>query len=132
MKRRIEALARVGKLQKQLHELESWRLAEIGRRRDTLTQDQRAMWEAMGQGLADYGATAEAAMRRITRIGAEIAAAEAAYAAQSRHAFKQGARAKLAERVHDGLDAKYRDQKERKELAELVEQSLIKPPSSSA
>ena len=49
-------------------------------------------------------------MRRIRRIEAEIAAAEAAYAAQSRHAFKEGARAKLAERAHDGLEAKYRDQ----------------------
>jgi hypothetical protein len=71
-------------------------------------------------------------MRRIRRLEAEIAAAEAAYAAQSRQAFAQGARAKLAERAHDGLEAKYRDQQQRKELAELIEGSLAKPPSSSA
>ena len=71
-------------------------------------------------------------MRRIRRLEAEIAAAEAAYAAQSRQAFREGARAKLAERAHDGLEAKYRDQKQRKELAELIERSLGKPPSSSA
>jgi len=132
MKRRLEALARIGKLQKQLHELAAWRLAQIGRRRDALVEDERAMWEAMGEGLSAYGPPAEAAMGRIRRIEAEIAAAEAAYAAQSRHAFKEGARAKLAERAHDGLEAKYRDQNQRKALAELIEHSLGKPPSSSA
>jgi hypothetical protein len=132
MKRRLEALARIGKLQKQLHELASWRLAQIGQRRDGLVEDERAMWEAMGEGLSAYGAPAEAAMRRIRRIETEIAAAEAAYAAQSRHAFKEGARAKLAERAHDGLEAKLRDQNQRRALAELIERSLDKPPSSSA
>ena len=132
MKRRLETLARIGKLRKQLHELASWRLAQIGQRRDGLVEDERAMWEAMGEGLSAYGATAEAAMRRIRRVEAEIAAAEAAYAAQSRQAFKEGARAKLAERAHDELDAKYRDQSERKALVELIEHSLGKPPSSSA
>ena len=132
MKRRLEVLARIGKVQKELHDLASWRLAQIGCRRDGLVEDQRAMWAVMGDGLSAYGAPAEAALRRIRRIETEIAAAEAAYAAQSRHAFKQGARAKLAERAHDGLEAKYRDQTERKALAELIEHSLGKPPSSSA
>jgi len=132
MKRRLEVLARIGKVQKELHDLASWRLAQIGRRRDGLVEDQRAMWAAMGDGLSAYGAPAEAALRRIRRLETEIAAAEAAYAAQSRHAFKQGARAKLAERAHDGLEAKYRDQTERKALAELIEHALGKPPSSSA
>jgi hypothetical protein len=132
MKRRLEVLARIGKLQKRLHELATWRLAQIGRRRDGLVEDERAMWEAMGEGLSAYGRPAEAAMRRIRGIEAEIAAAEAAYDAQSGHAFKEGARAKLAERAHDELEAKYRDQNQRKALAELIEQSLGKPPSSSA
>ena len=132
MKRRLEVLARIGKVQKELHDLASWRLAQIGRRRDGLVEDQRAMWAAMGDGLSAYGAPAEAALRRIRRLETEIAAAEAAYAAQSRHAFKEGARAKLAERAHDGLEAKYRDQTERKALAELIEHALGKPPSSSA
>jgi hypothetical protein len=132
MKRRLEVLARIGRLQKQLHELAAWRLAQIGRRRDGLVADERAMWEAMGEGLSAYGAPAEAALRRIRRLETEIAAAEAAHAAQSRQAFKEGSRAKLAERAHDGLEAKYRDQNQRKALAELIEHSLGKPPSSSA
>jgi hypothetical protein len=132
MKRRLEALARIGKLRKQLHELAGWRLAQIGRRRDGLVADERAIWRAMGEGLCAYGPPAEVGMRRIRRLEAEIAAAEAAYAAQSRHAFREGARAKLAERAHEGLEAKYRDQQQRKELAELIERSLGKPPSSSA
>jgi hypothetical protein len=132
MKRRLEALARIGKLQKQLHKLASWRLAQLGARRDQLAEDERAMLQALGDGVSAYGGPAEAGLRRIWGVEAEIADADADYAAQSRQAFAQGARAKLAERVHDGLDARYRDQKQRKELAELIERSLGKPPSSSA
>jgi len=132
MRRRLESLARIGGLHKQLHELAEWRLAEIGRRRDELARDERAMWSAIGAGLSAYGAPAEAALRRIRGLEAEIAAAEAEYAAQSQRAFKQGARAKLAERAHEDLEAKYRDQQQRKELAELIERTLGKPPTSSA
>lgn len=132
MKRRLEALARIGRLQKQLHELAAWRLAQIGRRRDGLADEQRATWAAVGEGLSAYGPPAEATMRRIRRLEIEIAAAEAAYAVQSRQAFKEGARAKLAERAHEDLEAKFRDQQQRRELADLIERSLHKPPASSA
>ncbi len=90
------------------------------------------MWRAMGEGLAAYGPPAEAGMARIRRLEVEIAAAEAAYAAQARHALKQGARAKLAERAHEDLEVKYRAQQERKDLADLIERTLRKPSSSSA
>jgi len=131
MKRRLETLARIGKLQRQLHDLAAWRLAQIGQRRDGLAEDEQATWRAVGEGLAAYGPLAEVAMGRIRRLEAEIAAADAAYAAQSREAFKEGARAKLAERAHDDLEGKFRDQQQRRELAELIERTLGKPPSSS-
>ena len=73
MKRRLEALARIGKLQKQLHELAAWRLAQIGRRRDGLAEDERAMWRAMGEGVTAYGPPAEAGMRRIRQFEAVLA-----------------------------------------------------------
>jgi hypothetical protein len=41
-------------------------------------------------------------------------------------------RAKLAERLVESADAKYRDQKERKDLGDLIERSLRGKPSSSA
>ena len=133
MKRRLEALARIGKLQKQLHELAAWRLAQIGRRRDGLVEDERAMWRGDGR-----GPFAPTVRRPKRRCGASAGSKRRSPPPRpptppSRaRPFKEGARAKLAERAHDGLEAKYRDQKQRKALAELIERSLGKPPSSSA
>ncbi len=61
-----------------------------------------------------------------------MAAIAAAYEAQERQAVDQGARAKLADRARENVDARYREQKERKELADLIERSLRNPKSSSA
>jgi hypothetical protein len=132
MRRRLDSLERIGALQKQLHDKAVWRLAELERQRDGLAEDHRAMWRAMGEGLAAYGQPAAAALRRILRLEQEIGAANAACADQSRRALEQGARAKLVDRAHERLEAKYRDQSERRELADLIEQTLRKPPSSSA
>ncbi len=133
MKRRLEALARIGKLRKQLHELAAWRLAQIGRRRDGLVEDERAMWRAMGEGLCRL-------RRRRPKRACGASAGSKRRSPPPRPPtppsratlFSEGARAKLAERAHEGLEAKYRDQQQRKALAELIERSLGKPPSSSA
>ena len=132
MRRRLERLEKIGALQKQLHDLAVWRLAELEQRRDGLADDHRAMWKAIGIGLAAYGEPAAAALRRIRRLEEEIVAAEADCAAQARQALDQGARSKLADRAREGLEAKLRDQRQRRELADLIERSLRKPPSSSA
>ena len=132
MKKRLEALERIERLQKQMHDLAIWRLTALGRERDALAENQREMWEAMGRGVAAYGAPAAAAMRRIRGLEREIAAAEAEYEAQTRRAVDQGARAKLADRARESADARYREQRQRKELADLIENSLRNPKSSSA
>jgi hypothetical protein len=90
------------------------------------------MLEAMGRGVVFYGAPAAAAMRRIRRLEREIVAADAEVEAQTRRALDQGTRAKLADRARENADARYRDQRQRKELADLIENSLRNPKSSSA
>jgi hypothetical protein len=132
MKKRLESLEKIGSLQKQMHDLEVWRLTAIGRKRDDLTQAHREMLAAMGSGVAAYGAPAAAALRRIRAVEREIAAAAAEYEAQTRRAIDQGTRAKLADRARESADARYRDQRQRKELADLIERSLRNPKSSSA
>jgi hypothetical protein len=132
MRQRLDSLERIAALRKRLHDMAVWRLAELERQGDALAEDHKAMWGAMGSGLAAYGQTSAAALRRILRLEQEIAAAEAACADQSRHALDQGVKAKLVDRARDDLEAKYRDQRERRALADLIEQTLHKPPSSSA
>lgn len=132
MKKRLEALEKIERLQKQMHDLAVWRLAALGRERDALADNHREMLEAIGRGAVFYGAPAGAAMRRIRKLEREIAAAAAEFEAQTRRAIDQGIRAKLADRVRENADARYRDQKQRKELADLIESSLRNPKSSSA
>ncbi len=132
MKKRLEALEKIERLQKQMHDLAVWRLAALGRTRDELAGDHREMLEAMGRGVVAYGAPAAAASRRVRALEMEIAEATAQYEAQTRRAIDQGARAKLADRARETAEARYREQKERKELVELIENSLRNPKSSSA
>jgi hypothetical protein len=132
MKKRLEALEKIERLQKQMHDLAVWRLTALGRERDDLADNHREMLEAMGRGGVFDGAPAAAGMRRIRKLEREIAAADAEVAAQTRRAIDQGTRAKLADRARETADARYRDQRQRKELADLVEDSLRNPKSSSA
>lgn len=132
MKKRLEALEKIERLQKQMHDLAILRMTALGRERDDLAENHRAMFEAMGRGIAAYGAPAAAAMRRIRALERQIAAAAAEYEAQTRRAIDQGVRAKLADRARESADARYRDQRQRKELAELIENSLRNAKSSSA
>ncbi len=132
MKKRLEALEKIERLQRQMHDLAVWRLTALGRERDDLVENHRAMLDAMGSGIAAYGAPAAAAMRRVRALERQIAAAAAEHEAQTRRAIDQGARAKLADRARESADARYRDQRQRKELAELIENSLRNPKSSSA
>jgi hypothetical protein len=71
-------------------------------------------------------------MRHIRALERQIAAAEAEVEAQTRRAIDQGARAKLADRARESVDARYREQRQRKELVDLIEDSLRNPKSSSA
>jgi hypothetical protein len=132
MKKRVEALEKIERVQRQMHELAVWRLTALEREREALAADHKAMLEAMGSGVSAYGAPAAAALRRIRAREREIAAAAAKHEALARHALDQGVRAKLADRALESADARYRDQKQRKELLELIERSLHDPKSSSA
>src|SRR5271167_4680906 len=132
MQKRLEALEKIERLHKQMHDLMVWRLAALGRERDGLVEDHRQMLAAMESGLLAYGAPAAAAFRRIRTLEMKIAATDIELAAQQRRAVAQGARAKLADRARAGVETLYRDQKERKDLAELIDVALRNPKSSPA
>jgi len=132
MKKRLETLVKVERLHKQMHDLAVWRLVGLERKRDRLIEEHREVLAAVEGGVLSYGAPAAIAMRRIRALEVEIVATSAECAAQSKRAFEQGARAKLADRALGVVDARYRDQMERKELAELIDASLRNPKSSPA
>ena len=132
MKRRLEALEKMERVHKQMHDLAVWRLARLELERDSLVEDHRAMLAAMDGGPMSYGAPAMAATRRIRAVEIGIAAAKRECAAQTKRAFEQGTRAKLADRALVDVEARYREHRERKELADLIDASVLNPKSSPA
>ena len=132
MKDRLESLEKIERLYKQMHDLAVWRLTALERERDQLVEDHRAMLAAMESDTLAYGGLAAAAVRRIRALEVKIAAANAECDAQAKRALQQGTRAKLADRVLSDLEARHRDQQQRKDLADLIDASLRNANSSSA
>lgn len=132
MKKRLDALAKIERLHKQMHDLAVWRQAALEREREGLVEDHRAMLEAMSEGSIAYGPAAVAGSRRVRALETQIAAAENECAAQTKRTRDQGARAKLAVRALERVEAHHREQKERKDLADLIDASLHKSKASPA
>jgi hypothetical protein len=132
MKKRLEALQKIGRLQKQMHDLAIWRLTALDRAREELAESHRQMLDALASGFLSFGAPALAATRRVRALEKEIAAAAAECETQTKRVLDQGVRAKLADRAYEDAGAEYREQRQRKELAELIDRSVNNPKSSSA
>jgi hypothetical protein len=131
MKKRLDALTRIGKLQGQMHDLGRWRLSAIERQQAELSDDLRAIFEALETGELAYGAQAKLGARHIRALQKRLDS----LARESEHARRaaqaHGIRAKLAEQAAETAAARYRDHKERKELAELVERAIVRRNASS-
>ena len=131
MKKRLDALEKISQLQAKLHDLTRWRLAAIGQQRVSLEEAEREMIDALNSDAVGVGAPAAAASSRLRSIGRQIAIAKADYDAQSQRVLDQGARAKIAQRMVESVDAKMRAEKERKDLGDLIERSLNAKTSSA-
>jgi hypothetical protein len=132
MKQRRESLTKILALQEQLHKLSAWKLAALDQQRAELEEAQKATIEAINRDATMNGLLVEGATRHLRGIDRRIEEVKALHVTQSKLALEQGARTKLAERLVDGVDAKYRVQQERRELGDLIERSVGKGSASSA
>src|SRR5271156_2925491 len=108
MKKRLDKLEQIDRLQRRLHDLSVWRLAALGQQRDQLTKAHVEMLDAVGTGWFAFGRPAAAATRRIRALEVEIAAAKGDYDAQAQHSLEQGVRARLANRAREAAAADLR------------------------
>ena len=124
MKKRLEALKRIGRLQDRLRELAHWRATALARERAGAADDLREVFAAMQESDFAYGATAALGQRRARAIERKIAALAADHEAQALKAKAEAVRAKLAEGALETAAARHRALVERRELAELIERTL--------
>jgi len=131
MKRRLDALTRIGRIQALMHDLGRWRLHAVERQQAGLNSDLKAVFEALEADEVAYGAQAGLVTHRIRALQVRLDQLAREQESAHRSVLTQGARAKLAELAIETAALGYRRSNERKELVEIIEQALGRSASST-
>jgi len=131
MKRRLDALTRIGRIQALMHDLGRWRLHAVERQQAGLNNDLKAVFEALEADEIATGIHAGLVTRRIRALQVRLDQLAREQESAHRSVLTQGARAKLAELAIETAALGYRRSNERKELAEIIEQALGRSASST-
>ena len=131
MKKLLDSLTRIGELQARMHGLGRWRLSSLERRQAGLNDDLRAIFEVLESGELAYGPQARLAARHVGVLQRRLDSLAREQETARRSVVEHGTRAKLAERAIETAALRYRRLKERKELAEIIEQAVARRNASS-
>ena len=131
MKRRLDALARIGRFQALMYDVDRWRLNSLELQQAGLNDDLMAVFEALEAEEIGYGGQGGLVARRIRSLQVRLDQLAGEQEAARRSALTQGTRAKLAERAIEAAALSYRRLNERKELAELIERAIGRGSASS-
>ena len=131
MKRRLDALTRIGRLQGLMHDLGRWRLHSLERQQAGLNDDLKAVFETLEADEIAYGAQAGLVARHIRGLQLRLDQIMREQESARRSVLTQGTRAKLAELAIEAAALGYRRLRERKELAEIIEQAVARRSASS-
>ena len=97
MKRRLDALTRIGRLQALMHDLGRWRLHSLEGQRARLNDDLKAVFEILDAGEIANGVHAGLIARRIRALQLRLDQLAREQESARRSVLTQGTRAKLAE-----------------------------------
>ena len=131
MKKRLDALTRIGRFQALMHDVGRSRLHSLERQLSGLNNDLKAVFEALEADEIAYGAQAGLVARRIRTLQLKLDQLEREQESARRGALTHGMRAKLAELAIEVESLSYRRLNERKELAELTERATGRRSASS-
>ncbi len=131
MKRRLDALTRIGRLQALMHDVGRWRLHSLERQQAGLNDDLKAVFEALEADKIAYGAQAGLVARRLRALQLRLDQVAREQETAHRTVLTQGTRAKLAELAIEAAALAYRRLNERKALAEIIERAIARSASST-
>lgn len=131
MKKRLDALARIGRLQTLLSDLGRSRLHALERQQAGLAADLKAAFETLESHELAFGPQAGLAARHIRAVQLRLDQLVRDHEAARSIALAQGARARLAELALETATLDHRRRKERKELADLIERAIARRGASS-
>jgi hypothetical protein len=131
MKKRLDALTRIGRFQALMHDLGRSRLHSLERQQAGLNDDLKAVFETLeSEGLA-YGPQAGLAAHHIRALQRKLDQLLRDQEAARLSALAQGRRAKLAAITLETAVLDHRRHIERRELAELIERTIARRGASS-
>ena len=131
MKKRLDALTRIGRFQALMSDLGRSRLHSLERQQAGLNDDLKAAFQTLESDELAYGPQAGLAARHIRAVQRKLDQLVHDQDAARLSALAQGTRAKLAELALEAAALDHRRHKERKELAELIERAIARRGASS-
>ena len=131
MKRRLDALTRIGRLQALMHDVGRSRLHSLERQQVGLNDDLKAVFESLEADESAYGGQARLVARRIRALQLRLDWLTREQESARRGVLTHGTRAKLAELAIDAAALSYRRLNERKELIDIIERALARSASST-
>ena len=131
MKRRLDALTRIGRFQALMHDVGRWRLHSLERQQAGLNDDLKAVFEILDSDEIAKGVHAGLVARRIRALQLRLDRLAREQEGARRDVLTQGGRAKLAEQAIEAAALDYRRLNERKALAEIIECALARSASST-
>jgi nitrogen-specific signal transduction histidine kinase len=131
MKRRLDALTRIGRIQALMHEVGRSRLHSLERQQAGLNEDLKAAFVTLEASEIAYGAHAGLVARSVRALQARLDQAARDQETARRAALAHGTRAKLAELAIEAAALSRQRLNERKELIELIEWTIARGRASS-
>jgi hypothetical protein len=131
MKKRLDALTRIGRFQALMHDVGRSRLHSLERQQAGLNEDLKAVFKALEADEIAYGAQAGLVARRIRALQLSLDQLSREQETARRSVLSDGTRAKLAELAIEAASFSYRRLNERKELAEIIERAIGRRSASS-
>ena len=131
MKKRLDALTRIGRFQALMRDLGRSRLHSLERQQAGLNDDLKAVFQTLESDELAYGPQAGLAARHIRALQRKLDQLVHDQDAARLSALAQGTRAKLAQLALEAAALDHRRHKERKELAELIERAIARRGASS-
>lgn len=131
MKKRLDALTRIGRFQALMRDLGRSKLHSLERQQAGLTDDLKAVFQTLESDELAYGPQAGLAARHIRALQRKLDQLVHDQDAARLSALALGTRAKLAELALEAATLDHRRHNERKELAELIERAIARRGASS-
>jgi len=130
MKKRVDSLSRVQRVQKMLSELAEWRLTQMQAELAALENNRRDIFAASADTQMFFGPSAVFMTAQLKGLEQRIADAGRSASAQAEVTRRQKTSVNLAERLLKDANLQYRSQLEQKGLSDIIEGAVARSASS--